>query len=45
MLLDISARLDYEIDDDTTVLLQIEAASAPDQRIVRARTDVADPAH
>lgn len=45
MLLDISARLDYEIDDPATILLQIEAASLPDQRILQARTDAGDPAH
>lgn len=45
MLLDISARLDYEFDDPTTILLQIEAASLPDQRIVQSRTDVGNPGH
>jgi len=45
MLLDVSARLDYEVDDPVSILLQIEAASLPDQRIIKARTDVAKAAH
>lgn len=45
MLVDISVRLDYEIEEPTTILLQIEAASLGDQRILTARTEVTDTEH
>lgn len=44
MLVDISVRLDYGLEGLTTLLLQIEAAPAPDQRIVSAATTVEDTA-
>lgn len=43
MIIDIHARLDYKLAPNTTVLLQIETASLPDQRIVDTTTDVPDP--
>jgi transglutaminase-like putative cysteine protease len=43
MIIDIHARLDYKVDPDSTALLQIEAASLPDQRIIETTTDVRDP--
>lgn len=45
MLVTIAVRLDYELEGLTTVLLQIEAASLADQRIIEARTSVKDPGH
>lgn len=40
MILDIHAHLDYRTGDDIAVLLQIEAASLPDQRILETTTDI-----
>ncbi len=40
MILDIAVRLDYALDTATTLLLQIEAAALPDQRIHAASIDV-----
>lgn len=40
MILDIQALLNYEVEGLATVLLQIEAAALPDQRILEARTEV-----
>lgn len=40
MILDIHAHLDYKTGEDCPVLLQIEAASLPDQRILETTTDI-----
>lgn len=45
MLVTIAVRLDYELEGLASVLLQIEAASLADQRIIEARTEVKDSRH
>lgn len=45
MILEVEARLDYEVSEPTTMLLQVEAAPMLDQRILEARFEVADPEH
>ncbi len=42
MIIKIHARLNYKVEDLATVLLQIEAASMPDQRILKSTTNVRD---
>jgi transglutaminase-like putative cysteine protease len=42
MIIDISVRLDYALQGLTTLLLQIEAASLPDQSIVSTETNIQD---
>ena len=43
MLLEIDVRLDYATKDLQTVLLQIEAAEGPDQRVVKSAFDLDAP--
>ena len=43
MLLEIDVRLDYATKDLQTVLLQIEAAEGPDQRVVKSALDIDAP--
>ena len=43
MLLEIDVRLDYATKDLQTVLLQIEAAEGPDQRVVKSALDIEAP--
>lgn len=40
MILKIHARLDYKVDPETTILLQVEAAALADQRILDASAEV-----
>lgn len=42
MIIDVSVRLDYKLQGLTTLLLQIEAASMPDQSIVSTETSIAN---
>lgn len=43
MILSIDVRLDYEVEDLCTVLLQIEAAALADQRVLEAKLDIRTP--
>jgi transglutaminase-like putative cysteine protease len=45
MIVTIEVRLDYRIEGVANVLLQIEAASLPDQRIIETETKVQHPQH
>ena len=45
MIIDIRAHLDYKVGENCPVLLQIEAASLPDQRILETTTDIPDATH
>lgn len=45
MIVDISVRLDYDLEEPTTILLQIEAAPLPDQRILRSGIELGGSEH
>ena len=42
MIVSIRASLDYAVEGDAPVLMQIEAADLPDQHVVKSRLDLAD---